>query len=313
MKKRAQRIYRFAEFTLETENRRLSRNGTRVAIQDKPLDALIALVSKGGELVTREALAEALWQPGIFVDADSGLNTAIRKLREVLRDSPSQPRFVETVPRHGYRFLAPIDADEVVSTVVPNGGSRRRTLGWMSPRAIVCLGLAIALVVLIAAGTFFVRTQRLEASELGETERRPMVDSAAPERPVLQCADETSVRMAVVSFRVDSDADERSGRLVAALTDDVIGALWEQGDNGMRLVARQVNALTDVTPSDSDVVLAGQVLLRGDEIELTVRLLEPETQGTVWQRTFVTPENEPYLLRSKVASTVSSFLAGAMS
>src|SRR5438045_8280037 len=108
------RIARFGTFEADLQTRELRRNGVAVRIQVQPFRILGLLLERAGEIVTREELRERLW-PTEFVDFDHSLNTAIRKLREALGDSAENPRFVETVARRGYRFIAPVawDVEEV--------------------------------------------------------------------------------------------------------------------------------------------------------------------------------------------------------
>lgn len=103
-----ERRYRFGQFEFGENTGRLWRNGLPVRLQSQPGRVLGLLLAAGGDVVTREQLQRALWPDESFGDFDTGLNTAIRKLRQALDDSPQNPRFVETLPRLGYRFLAPI-------------------------------------------------------------------------------------------------------------------------------------------------------------------------------------------------------------
>ncbi len=103
---------RFGAFELRTDSRELYRQGVRVRLQVKPFQVLEALVTRPGELVTREELRNKLWPSGTFVDFESGLNTAINRLRAALGDSAEQPRYIETLPRLGYRFICPIEEAE---------------------------------------------------------------------------------------------------------------------------------------------------------------------------------------------------------
>jgi DNA-binding winged helix-turn-helix (wHTH) protein len=101
-------ICQFGEFELDIERFELFRTGRGVKVERMPMELLILLVSKNGQLVTRAEIAERLWPDGIFVDTEHGINTFIRKIRVVLRDDSDQPRFVQTVTGKGYRFIAPI-------------------------------------------------------------------------------------------------------------------------------------------------------------------------------------------------------------
>ena len=100
--------YRFGTFELDGRSGELRKNGVRLRLQEQPFLVLRKLLEGSGELVSREDLHAAVWQADTFVDFDTSLNTAIKRLREALGDSADVPVFIETVPRRGYRFLAPV-------------------------------------------------------------------------------------------------------------------------------------------------------------------------------------------------------------
>lgn len=100
---------RFGVFELNIQAGELRKNGVKLKLQEQPFRVLTVLLEHAGEVVTREELKQWLWPDDTFVDFDNSLNTAVNKLREVLNDSASSPRFVETVPRRGYRFVAPVE------------------------------------------------------------------------------------------------------------------------------------------------------------------------------------------------------------
>ena len=108
-------LYRFGVFELETHSGELRRNGIKLKLQDQPCQVLLKLLEHAGQTVTREQLRSALWPADTFVDFETGLNTTIKRLRETLGDSAENPAFIETVPKRGYRFIAPVTA--------PNSGS----------------------------------------------------------------------------------------------------------------------------------------------------------------------------------------------
>src|SRR6202161_3939354 len=103
------RSVRFGVFEVDFRAGELRKNGIRIRLQGQPFLLLITLLKQQGEVVTREELRRTLWPEDTFVDFDHSLGTAINKLREVLGDSASNPRFVETIPRRGYRFIAPVE------------------------------------------------------------------------------------------------------------------------------------------------------------------------------------------------------------
>ena len=107
---------RFADFELDLQSGVLRKNGMRVRCQEQPLQVLAALAERPGELVTREDLRRRVWPQDTFVDFDHALNTAIKKIRAALNDDADAPRYIETVPRRGYRFIAPLVQDSTSLT-----------------------------------------------------------------------------------------------------------------------------------------------------------------------------------------------------
>lgn len=102
-------LYRFATYEADPATGELRKSGVRLRLPDQPFRVLILLLERPGELVTREEIRQKLWPADTFVDFDHGLNTVINRLRETLGDSASNPRFIETLARRGYRFLAPVE------------------------------------------------------------------------------------------------------------------------------------------------------------------------------------------------------------
>ena len=104
-------LRRFGVFEVDLRSGELRKKGVRIKLQEQPFQVLRALVNRPGELVKREELQSQIWPADTFVDFDNGLNTSINKLREALGDSADSPRFIETLPRRGYRFIAPVIGD----------------------------------------------------------------------------------------------------------------------------------------------------------------------------------------------------------
>lgn len=140
-------VLQIGEFELDFGRFELRRNGHALRVERKPMELLILLASREGQLVTRAEIAERLWTSEVFVDTEHGINTAIRKLRYCLRDDPDKPQYIQTVQGMGYRFVAPVSA--LTSTVapavlpepvVPVQRRSRRVWGW-SVGAAVCVAL----------------------------------------------------------------------------------------------------------------------------------------------------------------------------
>jgi len=106
----ASNIIHFGIFEANLDTGELRRNGAKIKLQDQPFQLLALLLARPGEIVTREELRSQLWSEDTFVDFDHGLNAAIKRLRDALGDTADNPRFVETLSRRGYRFVAPVQA-----------------------------------------------------------------------------------------------------------------------------------------------------------------------------------------------------------
>src|SRR5215469_11744144 len=117
-------VQRFGGFEVDPRSRELRRKGKRVRMQDQPLEVLLLLLERSGEVVTREELKDRLWPADTFVDSDDGLNGAVRKLREALGDSAEEPKYIETIPRRGYRFMGTVEAE----AAQPESGSKKGTV-----------------------------------------------------------------------------------------------------------------------------------------------------------------------------------------
>jgi DNA-binding winged helix-turn-helix (wHTH) protein len=115
-------VLRFAEYSLDLRAGELRKSGHRIKLQDQPCQILAILLQRPGEVVTREELRQKLWSENTFVDFDHSLNTAVKKLRQALSDEAGRPRFIETLPRRGYRFIGTIaacESGEATPSLVP--------------------------------------------------------------------------------------------------------------------------------------------------------------------------------------------------
>src|SRR5215831_8190596 len=138
LEKQLAEIVRFGVFEVDLRAGELHKQGKRIKLQDQPFQVLAVLLQRSGEVVSREELRQQIWPEDTFVDFDNSLNTAINKLREALGDSADNPRFIETLPRRGYRFLAPVTSE-----------ARRKPGITASSRKVAVLG-AIGVLVAVA-------------------------------------------------------------------------------------------------------------------------------------------------------------------
>jgi DNA-binding winged helix-turn-helix (wHTH) protein len=108
--------YRFGQFELDVDAVELRRQGRRLKVQPQPFKLLVLLARRGGSLVGRDDIRSELWPDGTFVDFDQSVNFAVRQIRDVLGDSVDRPLYIETIPRRGYRFIAPVEPGVVQQT-----------------------------------------------------------------------------------------------------------------------------------------------------------------------------------------------------
>jgi len=141
------KILRFGVFEVDLRAGELHKQGVRIKLQEQPFHVLKILLERSGEVVTREELRSAIWQSDTFVDFDNGLNTSINKLREALGDSADSPRFVETLPRRGYRLIAPVTGVDGTTRGTGTGVSaaaRSRSRKMVVTVSVVVLAAGIA-------------------------------------------------------------------------------------------------------------------------------------------------------------------------
>ena len=150
-------IYRFGVFELDLRAAELRKNGVKLKLQDQPYQVLVKLLEHPGEVVSREELRSTLWQEDTFVDFETGLNTAIKRLRETLGDAADNPTFIETVPRRGYKFIAPVGLAVSKDNKTPSSIDRQE-----SPRGKITLkrgfvAAAVAILLLICVAFWYSR------------------------------------------------------------------------------------------------------------------------------------------------------------
>jgi eukaryotic-like serine/threonine-protein kinase len=163
-------VYRFGVFEVSAASRELSRHGRRIRLQDQPFELLLFLLENPGEIVDRELLRHRLWPEDTFVDFSQSLSTAVTKLRQALGDDANNPRFIETIPRRGYRFIAPVAAvaatQPAQSVVAPSEASRanahpaaeKSSAKWVRPILI----LAIVAILITVAYAVYLRQRNAQ-------------------------------------------------------------------------------------------------------------------------------------------------------
>ena len=163
-------VIRFATFEVDLQAQELRKAGLRLKLSGQPFQVLAILLEQPGVVVTREELQKRLW-PDTFVDVDHNLNTAINKIREVLGDAAENPRFVETLPRRGYRFIAPVE-DTYISSGLASSKMPVQQRSWILRLSIPFLSILL----LAAVGVFFLKRIKSPAPPIQRTLTRLTFD-----------------------------------------------------------------------------------------------------------------------------------------
>jgi DNA-binding winged helix-turn-helix (wHTH) protein len=136
-------VIRFGAFEVEPHAGILWKGDARIRLQEQPFQVLLALLAKPGELVTREELHQKVWNGEEFGDLDHRLNIAVNKIREALRDSMENPRFVETLPKRGYRFIAPVENVPRRSPPAVTAGRSYQRFAWVAAGLLTLAATAV--------------------------------------------------------------------------------------------------------------------------------------------------------------------------
>jgi DNA-binding winged helix-turn-helix (wHTH) protein len=152
---------RFAEFEFDCHSGDLRRNDVPLRLQPQPARVLAVLIRRVGQVVSRQELVEEVWGSGTFVDFEQGLNYAIRQIRTVLGDDAEQPRFVETLPKRGYRFIAPLKDEAVSDGLTLDANAEGRLVEWR--KTSWQIGIAVMVVSVISVALMVARLRQLAA------------------------------------------------------------------------------------------------------------------------------------------------------
>ncbi len=294
---------RFGPYEVDVYAGELRKYGSKVHIQDKPLRLLGLLAKRQGKLVTREELQEELWPGETYVEYEDGLNTAIKKLRETLSDQRDKPKFIETVPRRGYRFIASVEA--VIETphadleddlseaeplpaapaaVSPSDLQEERKASAWTVAALV-LAIAIAAVSYVAWRHFRGRP-------------KPITGSAI---------------LAVLPFEnLTGDAGEEY--VSDGFTEEIISQLGRLNHDQLRVIAR--TSMMTYKGSNKPIkeiaqelgvnyVLEGSIRKTGDGLRVTAQLIRADDQTHLWAREYDRPLGDLVQVQGEVAQAVA--------
>jgi TolB-like protein/DNA-binding winged helix-turn-helix (wHTH) protein/Tfp pilus assembly protein PilF len=284
------RLLRFGQFELDLRTAEIYKEGKRIKLQEQPCQVLALLIERPGELVSREELRKRLWANDTFVDFDHGVNIAINKLRDALGDSPERPRFIETLPRRGYRFIAPVDApktshDGELPTQVPSSRAGRVGPGLITwHRALLPALLGLSFIVVFFS---FVRYGR-GRSALSNIRSLAVLPLENLSRDPAQ------------DYFADGMTDELITSLAKLQTMKVISrssVMRYKGTNKpLPEMARELNV---------EGIIEGTVLRSGNRVRITVQLIRAATDQHLWAETYEGNVEDVLRLQDAVARAVA--------
>ena len=278
---------RFGVFEVDLESGELRKHGIKIKLQQKPFQILALLMERPGEVVTREDLQQRLWPSDVFVDFESGLNNAVKKLRAALGDSAETPRFIETVAGRGYRFLAIPQTTQNVADVSPPAPARISPL-WMA----AALAVIVGLIGFIWAG------------------RR---------RTVHPAASASQIRKIAVLPLENLSHDEQQEYFADGMTDAIIDQLARV--RGLTVISRtstmQYKRAHKPLPQIArelgvDTVVEGTVLRSGNRIRVSAQLIDASTDKHLLSRTFEKDLEDVLQLQQDVASAVAQQITSSL-
>lgn len=270
---------RFGSFEVHFLSGEVWKNGARLKLQGQPFEVLRMLLEHRGEIVTREELKQRLWPADTFVDFDDGLNTAVKKIRDLLGDSADRPRYIETIPRRGYRFLAAVEPS--VSRDLPQQVPRRGTIRRRAA--------ALGSVLIIAGLTLSVWLYR---SHL-RTRSVP-------------------VRAIAVLPLENLSGDPSQDYFAAGLTDALTTQLARTVGASMRVTSRvsadkyKDKPLAQVARElDVDAVVEGSVVRSGNRARITAQLIDARSDRHLWAATYDRDLHDLLSVESEIAATIT--------
>lgn len=285
----AARRLRFDDFELDVRAGQLRKRGARLRLQGQPLQVLAVLLNRAGEVVTREELRSQIWSADTFVDFDHSLHNAIARIREALGDSAETPRYIETLPRRGYRFMAPVEREG--AQVPPTSGESVRpgevpvALGLGKHHPLVTTFLAL---LVTAFAVWLARTGT------HPTSAAPRLNSIAV-LPLSNLSGDPSEE-----FFADGMTDQlitdlaKVGSLRVVSRTSVIR--YKGTKKGLPEIARELNV---------DAIVEGSVIRSGQRVRVTAQLLQAPTDRHLWAETYDRDLGDVLKLQGEVADAIA--------
>ncbi len=300
------RYVRFGSFTVDLISRELRNNGHKIHLQEKPFQILVILLDHPGELVTREEFRQRLWPSDTFVDFEHSINTAVKKLREALEDDADQPRFIETLPRRGYRFIAPVAERPVEEARLGSPIPTHAAAGTETPQArlrrswyVLLPGAAAVAVVGMLLVGLNVRGVR---------------DRMWRQRPSAQDRAIPIKSLAVLPFE-DLSGDSSKDHFADAFTDELTTQLAEQAP--IRVVSRTSvmrykgsrRPLSEIARElNVDAIVEGSVSVSDQQVRITAQLIQAVSDRHLWAHSYAKDRKDFFSIQSEMAAAIASLI-----
>lgn len=293
MKHHVQNCICFGRIEVDLRGHAVFRGGSRIALQEQPMQILLALLEAPGEVVTRDTLRNRLWGAETFVDFNQSLNSAIRRLRHALEDDPHDPVYIETIPRVGYRLIADTSAsvsskadwfDAGAGTEFPRSSepmpARRWKPSWPGAGRRFNPAIAAWSLVVFAGSMLIVGQYRLDS--------RPLEHNQAVQNAVVRTQPATVV---VLPFR-NLTGKKEDEAFVEGITDAVTTKLAERPElrvaagTPAQFVLHRQGVGAESQPAINSPVLEGAMHRRKDRVWITTRLFDPSNRTYLWASTY---------------------------
>jgi TolB-like protein/DNA-binding winged helix-turn-helix (wHTH) protein/Tfp pilus assembly protein PilF len=269
---------RFGPFELDLRAAELQHNGSKTKLPEQPFQVLAALLEHPGDVVTREELRQRLWGSDTFVDFEQGLNTAVKRLRELLSDSAEKPQYIETVPRHGYRLMVPVESAASPTPPIPAPLQR-----WKIRL------VALALLLVAAAAAVVWRQQLLEFF------RPAKIDSLAvlPLENLSGNPEEEYFADGMTEALITELGKVRALRVISRQS-----VMQYKGTNTpVPQIARELHV---------DAVVEGSAMRIGDKVRITTQLIQANPERHLWSESYQRDLRDILALQSEVAQAITN-------
>jgi TolB-like protein/DNA-binding winged helix-turn-helix (wHTH) protein/Flp pilus assembly protein TadD len=292
---------RFGVFELDLRAGELRKHGLRIRIQEQPFQVLAMLLEHPGDVVTREELQKRLWPADTFVDFDHGLNKAISKIREALRDSVESPRFVETVARRGYRFLAEVKVADAVTIhgpelpTLPHPVTEVGDHPDLAGTPAMLKDLLSSLAWKISAFVLLLLVVSLSAWKLHSWNRPSLVIRSLAVLPLESLSNDASQDYFAdgMTDELISDLGQISALRVISRTSVMV---YKHARKPLPQIARELNV---------DAVVEGTVLRSGDRVRITAQLIDASSDKHLWSQSYEGELRDTLALQNQVARAIA--------